>query len=454
MTKVEKNYDRMVNTNVYKLILLLGIPTTISMLITNIYNLADTYFVGTLGESPQAATSVLFTLQCIIQAIAFMLGQGAGTHLSKALATKDTDNANRYVTSSFFIGMVLGFLLMIFGLIFLEPFVKLLGSTNSALKYSKDYGLWILIAAPFMIGSLILNNTIRFEGKAFYAMFGISIGCLLNIFGDYIFINHMDLGIFGAGMSTAISQIISFVILLVMQQKFCTSKLQFKSISKKFITYFEICRAGFPSLIRQGVTAISNGILNTLSKPYGDSAQAAMGIVSRYVNFMLCVGIGIGQGFQPFVAFNYQAKKYKRVIKGMIFTLLFSIGVVSFLAFFGLIIPSQLIKLFQDEKETVRIGVYALKIASIGAIFVPICIVTNMAYQSIRKSEIASFLALLRSGLIFIPLVYILKHYINLKGIQIAMPISNIMAGLLSIPFLLWFIIKTPKVDFIDDLNN
>ena len=128
-------------------------------------------------------------------------------------------------------------------------------------------------------------------------------------------------------------------------------------------------------------------------------------------------------------------------------------GVVSILAICGLIIPKTLIRLFQDESETVRIGSYALRSASIGVIFVPICITTNMAYQSVRKSEIASFLALLRSGLIFIPLVYILKHYINLKGIQIAMPISNTLAGILSIPFLLWFIIKTPKIDYNEDLS-
>ncbi|MCR5350417.1 MAG: MATE family efflux transporter [Acholeplasmatales bacterium] len=448
MTKVEKNYNRMVNTNVYKLIILLGIPTTISMLITNIYNLADTYFVGTLGESPQAATAVLFTLQCIIQAFAFMLGQGAGTHLSKSLANKDTKQANSYVTSAFFIGFLVGLLLMMFGLIFLEPFVKLLGSTDSALKYSKEYGLWILIAAPFMIGSLILNNSIRFEGKAFYAMFGISAGGLLNIFGDYIFINVMDLGIFGAGMSTGISQIISFIILIIMQQKFCTARLNLKDISRSIKTYFEICRAGFPSLIRQGLTAVSNGILNMVCKPYGDSAQAAMGIVSRYVNFALCIGIGIGQGFQPFVAFNYQAKKYKRVIKGLLFTFIVSVGSVFLLAILGMSIPKQLIRIFQDEKETIRIGSKALVWASIGVIFVPMCTTTNMLYQSIRKSEIASLLALLRSGLVFIPLVYILKYYYGLGGIKVSMPISNICAGLFSIPFLVFYVVKSEKIDY------
>ena len=183
MNQADKYYQKMTKTPVVKLVIMLGIPTTISMLITNIYNLVDTYFVGTLGESPQAAVGVLFTLQCIIQAIAFMLGHGSGTYVSKSLAEKDIDNASKYVSSAFFLGAVVSILLSIFGLIFLEPFVKLLGSTDTILPYAKDYGLWVLLACPFITCSFVLNNNLRYEGKASYAMIGLVAGGIINIFG-------------------------------------------------------------------------------------------------------------------------------------------------------------------------------------------------------------------------------------------------------------------------------
>ena len=214
MTAADKHYEKMTKIPVARLILRLGIPTTVSMLITNVYNLADTYFVGMLGESQQAATGILFTLQCIIQAVAFMLGHGSGTFVSKALADKDTKEATRYVSSAFFVGAASGILLSVFGLIFLTPFMRLLGSTDTILPYARDYGMWVLISCPFMICSLVLNNNLRYEGKAFYAMFGLTAGGILNIFGDWLLIRKLNLGVYGAGLSTAVSQMVSFMILL------------------------------------------------------------------------------------------------------------------------------------------------------------------------------------------------------------------------------------------------
>ncbi|MCR5114047.1 MAG: MATE family efflux transporter [Acholeplasmatales bacterium] len=445
MDKAAANHKKMTETPVGKLILMLGIPTTISMLITNIYNLADTYFVGTISIEAQAATSVLFTLQCIIQAVSFMFGQGAGTHVAKSLADNDTKKASEYTATAFYLGIVLGIILLTFGLIFLGPFVEMLGSSKNALADSKEYGMWILLSAPFLIGSIVLNNVLRFEGKAMFSMIGLVTGGLLNIFGDYVFIMIMGMGTRGAGLSTAISQVISFAILLILFIKYCQSKLHPKYIARELKTYFQICRAGFPSLIRQGLTAISNGILNNLCKPYDDAAVAAMGIVNRYSNFILCVGIGIGQGFQPVAAYNYRIKKYNRVKKGLIFTTVCSTIAVAVLAVFGLIIPDKLVYLFNSNEAVINAGTKAMRYMSIGIIFVPICVSTNMLYQSTRQAEIASFLALLRSGLVFIPLILILEPAIGFLAIEISMPISHIAAGIISLPFLLYFIYKTPN---------
>lgn len=447
MTNAEAHYKKMTETPVSRLIIKLGIPTTISMLITNIYNLADTYFVGGLGESQQAATGVLFTLQCIIQAIAFMLGHGSGTYVSKALADKDIKEATKYVSTSFFVGAFAGTLLTIIGLVFLTPFMYFLGSTDTILPYAKDYGMWVLISCPFMVCSLILNNNLRYEGKAIFAMVGLTTGGILNIVGDYILIEILNMGVYGAGLSTAISQIISFVILLVLYLKMAQSTISFKAISKRAIDYLSIFRVGLPSLIRQGLTSISNGLLNNLAKVYGDAAIAAMSVVNRFSSFVMCVGLGIGQGFQPVASFNYQAKEYTRVKKGLVFTLCFGMCFVGILSVLGFIFAEQIVWVFQKSEDVINIGYFALRMASIGVLFMPISVSVNMLYQSIRKASIASFLALLRSGLVFIPILVILVHFFGLTGIQISQPIADIISSLICVPFVLHFLFKTPNTE-------
>ena len=309
MTNADQHYIKMTQTPVAKLILKLGIPTTISMLITNIYNMADTYFVGTQGESAQAATGVLFTVQAVMQGIAFMLGHGGGTFIARSLADKNTGEASKYISTSFFTGGLCGLVIMALGLSFLEPLVLFLGSTRTILPHAMDYGLWILLAAPFIICSFVLNNGLRYEGKAFYAMFGLTAGGILNIFGDYLLVMKLGMGVYGAGLATAVSQVVSFGILLFMYGKMAQSSISLHYVSRKFRDYLDICRVGLPSLIRQGLTSVTVGVLNNVTKPFGDAAIAAMSVVNRYSNFLMCVGLGMGQGFQPVASFNYQARK-------------------------------------------------------------------------------------------------------------------------------------------------
>ena len=454
MEKSEAYYNKMKYTPILKLLVMLAIPTTISMLITNLYNAVDTYFVGTLGDSPQAATGILFTLQCIIQAFAFMLGHGSGTYVAKKLADKDIHGASVYVSTAFFNGLIVGTILLIFGTVFINPFMVLLGSSDTVLPYAREYGLWVLISAPFLIASLILNNNLRYEGKAFYSMIGLVTGALLNILGDYIFINIMNLGVFGAGMSTGISQIISFIILLVLYIKNAQGKISIKLFSIDIMVHFNIFRGGLPSLIRQGLTSVSNGILNNLVRPFGDSAVAAISIVNRYSNLIMCTGLGIGQGFQPIAAFNYGVKDYSRVKKGIYVTLILSIIIVFSLSIFGLFIPDKIVWLFQKNQKVINIGGPALRYASIGVIFLPISVTANMLFQSIRKNFIASILATLRSGAILIPTLLIFSFTdLGFTGIALAQPISDIIASTISIPFIILFIIKTPN-NGNDDKNN
>ena len=435
----------MTKTPVSRLIVTLGIPTTVSMMITSIYNLADTYFVGELGESPQAATGILVTLQAIIQAVAFMLGHGSGTFVAKALADKNPREATTYVSTAFFTGLSAGTLLMAVGLMCLTPFMRLLGSTETILPYARDYGMWVLLSCPFMIGSLVLNNCLRYEGMAFYSMIGLTAGGVLNIFGDWLLIRVLHMGVFGAGMSTAVSQTISFIILLVLYLKKAQSTLSIRAVSRHAAVYLSIIRVGFPSLIRQGLSSLSSGLLNNLTKPFGDAAIAAMSVVNRYSMLIMCVGLGIGQGFQPVASFNHQAKEYTRVKKGLVFTTLFGLALVGVLSLFGLFWAEPIVRLFQKSERVVEIGSFALRAASIGSLFLPLSMPVNMLYQSIRQAGVASFLSLLRSGMLLIPALLIGSYFWGLTGIQIAQPLADALTGLISIPFILHFLYRTPN---------
>ena len=444
MNTADRYYEKMTKTPVSALIIRLGIPTTISMLITGIYNLADTYFVGTLGESAQAATGILFTLQCIIQAVAFMLGHGSGTFVSKALADKDTKEATTYVSTAFFTGAVAGTVLTVVGLSILSPFMRLLGSTETILPYARKYGMWVLISCPFMICSLVLNNNLRYEGKAFYAMFGLTTGGILNIFGDWLLIQKLNMGVYGAGLSTAVSQMTSFLILLILYLKMAQSTISIRAVSRKASVYLGILRVGFPSLIRQGLTSISNGLLNNLTKPFGDAAIAAISVVNRFSSLVMCVGLGIGQGFQPVASFNYQAKKYKRVKQGLIFTTVFGFCLVALLSVIGFSFAEPIVRMFQKEASVIEIGTPALRYATVGLLFLPLSVPVNMLYQSIRKAGVASFLSILRSGAVLIPVLLVGVHFLELTGILLAQPVSDCITGLICLPFIIYFLKKTP----------
>ena len=442
MTNADQHYKKMTETPVPKLILNLGIPTTISMLITNIYNMADTYFVGGLGESAQAATGILFTVQAVMQGIAIMMGHGGGTFIARALADKNADEATKYVSSAFFVGGSLGLIISILGLSFLEPLVRFLGSTETIVPHAKDYGMWILMAAPFIICSLILNNALRYEGKAFYAMFGLTTGGILNIFGDYFLVRVCGLGVYGAGLATAASQVVSFSILLFMYLKMAQSTIRLKAVSKDIRVYLTICRVGFPSLIRQGLSSITNGLLNNLTKPFGDAAIAAMSVVSRYSNFLMCVGLGMGQGFQPVASFNYQAKRVDRVKKGLLFTTAFGLVFIGAMSAISIIFAEPIISIFQKHPEVIAIGSKALRFTAIGMMFMPFSVPVNMLYQSIQQPTISSSLSLIRSGMVTIPMLLFAVPLLGLLGIQIAQPTADMLAGLISIPFIIRFIRK------------
>lgn len=436
-------YKKMTETPIPKLVVGLGIPTTISMLVTNIYNMADTYFVGTLGTSASGAVGIVFGYMALIQAIGFMFGQGSGSVISRALGAKDEETANIYASTGFFCSLITGVILAIISVLFMNPILRALGSTETILPFARDYIGMIILACPFIMSSFVLNNILRFQGKAVLAMVGLVTGGVLNIFGDWLLISVFELEILGAGISTAASQVVSFVILLSMFLKKKTQvKLSIKYVRFKPEILWTIFTTGFPSFIRQGLTSISTMVLNNLAGSYNDAAVAAMSIVNRLNFFMFAVGLGIGQGFQPVCGFNYGAKKFDRVKEAFKFTLFISEIMLGVMAIIGLILSPMLVGLFRDDPLVIEIGTPALRYACVALFFQPLTVMANMTFQSTGNRGLAAFSSMLRNGMYFIPLLLILEPILGITGIQLAQPIADVLAFFTVLPFVYRFIKK------------
>ena len=445
MTDKEKKaadlqYKKMTETPVNRLVFSLSIPTVISMLITMIYNMADTYFVSKISVSASGATGIVFGLMSIFQAFGFLYGQGAGSIISRLLGKKDVENARRFCSSAFFSSLIFGVTASVACTLFLERLMLALGSTQTILPYAKAYGIYILIAGPALTTSCVMNNILRYEGAARLAMMGLTIGGLLNIALDPLLIFVFDMGISGAGLATCISQYISMVILLFMfLKKKCQCRIKFRYFSPSIKTAWEIVATGFPSFIRNGLNSISTMVLNMMSAPYGDECIAAMSISNRWAMVIFSVCVGIGQGFQPVSAFNFGAGKYDRVRKGMNFLWVYGTAVVTVLAGLSFAFAPQIVSLFRSDEQVVQIGTQVLRYMCIALVLLPTALTANMTFQSVGKKGRALLLASCQNGRFFIPLVLLLPRMFGLVGLEISQPVAYISAALVSVPFLVAF---------------
>lgn len=448
MDEANKQYHIMTETPVGPLIVRLSIPTTISMLITNIYNTVDTYFVSSISTSAAGAVGIVFGLMAVLQAFGFMFGHGAGSHISRALGERDRHKARVYAATSFYASVIIGVVIGLMGIVLMKPFMYLLGSTDTIYPYAKTYAFFILLGAPAMTSSCVMNNILRYEGRASAAMIGLTLGSVLNILGDYLLMRIMHLGMVGAGLSTCLTQYISaFVLLYMFKGDQTQSKFYLRDVSFSTVL-LGVMMVGFPSLCRQGLNSIAAMVLNTQAKIFGgDAAIAAMSIVGRINMLIFSVCIGIGQGLQPVAAFNYGAMKFQRLREAVMFTLKFSLAVLVILSGIGFVFAHPAVALFRNETAVLAIGVPALRYQCIALCFMPINTCINMLYQSIGKGGIATFLATLRNGFGFIPLAFILPSFLGLTGLELAQPIADLMCCILAIPFLVYFLRKYPPTD-------
>ena len=443
-----EQFRKMTETPIPKLILSLAAPTILSMLITSIYNLADTFFVGQISTSASGAVGIVSSLMAIIQALGFMLGHGSGSIISRSLGSQNTDAATRFASTSFFTALVFGGIITAAGLLTLPDFMMLLGSTETILPHACAYARYILLAAPIMMSSLVMNNILRYEGKASFAMIGLVTGGLLNIALDPLFIFGLGMGTAGAGLATALSQTISFCILLSMFLRGKTvSQFRLSAVTREARDFGRILLGGAPSFGRQGLNSIGGMLLNLAARSYGDAAVAGMSIVSRIFMFIISVAIGVGQGLQPVASFNYGARKYRRVRQAAIFTIEAAFCMLVVLVGLCWVNGDVLIRLFRDDPAVTAVALPAFHYQCLAMLLHPIIVVANMTFQSVGASGRATFLACCRQGVFFIPLILILPRTHGLFGVEICQPIADVLTFLVSLPFLIAFLQQLGRMD-------
>jgi putative MATE family efflux protein len=447
MDKHQIQFKKMTETPIPKLVMTLAVPMIISMLATSIYNLADTFFVSQLGTSASGAVGVVFALMAVIQAVGFMLGMGSGAQVSRLLGQKKNEQANIVAINGLAASLIFGIIIMLVGIKYNAPILRLLGSTETILPYAEAYAEYIFYAAPFMAGSFLLNNILRAQGKASFAMIGITVGGILNIGLDPLLIFVFDMGTGGAALATAISQTISFFVLLVpFLRKKTEVKLSLQYLSIKPIILLRIMKNGLPSFIRQGFASAATVLLNRQASQYGDPAVAGMAIVLKIVMFIFVITLGFGQGYQPVVGYNYGAKIYDRVKEAFTFTLKAGIAIMAFFAAIGFVTAPYIIKFFiPDDPAVIEIGAVAFRAQCIAMLFMPFSTIANMTFQSIGKSWTATILSSLRQGIFFLPLIIFLPRYIGLAGVQYAQAISDFLTFLVCIPFVSVFFNRLKK---------
>lgn len=442
----QTKFTRMTTEPVERLVCRLAVPTIISMLVTALYNIADTFFVGKVGTAATAGVGLIFPIMTVIQAFGFFFGQGSGNFISRALGAQENDEAETMASTGNLCSLFFGFLLLAIGLIFKDGVLRLLGAapgkvSDDTIRYASDYMCIILLGAPFMCMSCVLNNQLRFQGNAVFSMVGLVAGAALNCVLDPLFIFAFDMEVAGAALATIISQIISCMLLYIGTLRSDSLKIKLRNFKPNGYYLKNIAIGGAPSLFRQGLASVATLCLNTaagsaVSPEMADAAIAAFSVVGKITMFGFSALLGFGQGFQPICGFNYGAKKYDRVRKAYVFCLKVGLAFLLAVSCAGFLLAEQLVSLFRDDPNVIAFGKIALRCQCCTFVLMAVVTCTNMLYQNIGRVVGATLLAVARQGLMFIPTVLILPHVFSesIWGVYLAQPAADLFAFMLAVP--------------------
>ncbi|MBQ8375248.1 MAG: MATE family efflux transporter [Clostridia bacterium] len=451
----KEQFEKMTKTPIPKLIISLGIPTMLNMMVTSLYNMADTLFVSGLGDQATGAVSVVLSLMSIIQAIGFTLGMGAGAIVSTLLGKRKQKEADTVAATAFFSALIIGVVITVFGLLFLPDLMRFFGATEevgvavTTLEYSQIYSTYILIAAPLMCMSYVMNNLLRAQGKAFISMVGLVTGAVINIALDPILIYGANMGMAGAAIATMASQAISFGILLFIFLSGRTiTHFRIGDISRKFSVYGNIIATGFPSFCRQILASLCTVLLNrTIGDLNIDGGLAAFGVVQKVFMLAFSISLGIGQGYQPVLGYNHSAGKFDRVRSAYLFTLIFSMGLMVVFAIACAIFAPALMDVFLEAKGAEEVGVRTLQFQCISMPLLPVNFMAGITYQAVGSKLSATLLSISRQGMFYIPLIFILPTFFGVVGLEILQMTSDILAFAFAVPYTVLFLRSLKKAE-------
>ena len=468
--KAQENHVKMTQTPVPSLILRLSCSTVVSMLAGTTYNIVDMYFVSDLGNSAVAAVGVLFSVLAMIQAVGYTFGMGAGSRISRFLGEQKEKEAGRDALVAVLMSLIAGLILMGVGFLWQKPLVRFLGSTDTIETFALDYGFWILLTAPVMCVSYVLNNVLRAEGMPVWALVGIGSGAVLNAVLDPILVSGLELGIRGAGIATFCGQSVSLIIMLIVMlsgksvigfnkntdimdhlsqnadAKYKPTGMrvkieQIKREDRRGLAVFkqtaiDITRTGIPSFFRQGLVCVATILLNRAARAYGDDVIAAISVSNKVFAILFAVMVGYGQGFAPVAGYNYGAKKNDRVRKAIIFTILSQVIASAVTGILVWIFASSIISLF-GENAALELGVLSLRMHAVSLPFMAVCLVSGMLFQAIGEIGKAILISSTRQGIFFLPLIWLLPMCFQETGVALTQGISDVLSGVFSLPFIL-----------------
>lgn len=457
--KAQENHVKMTQTPVPSLILRLSCSTVVSMLAGTTYNIVDMYFVSDLGTSAVAAVGILFSVLAMIQAVGYTFGMGAGSRISRFLGEQKEKKAGRDASAAVLMALMAGLILMAAGFLWQKPLIDFLGSTDTIEIYALDYGFWILLTAPVMCVSYVLNNVLRAEGMPVWALVGIGSGAVLNAVLDPILVSGLELGIRGAGIATFCGQSVSLAIMLIVMlsgksviglnkadsnYKPAGIRVKIEKIKREGKQRFQafrqtaidITRTGIPSFFRQGLVCVATILLNRAAREYGDDVVAAISVSNKVFAILFAVMVGYGQGFAPVAGYNYGAKKNDRVRKAIIFTILSQVIASAVTGVLVWIFASSIISLF-GENAALELGVLSLRMHAVSLPFMAVCLVSGMLFQAIGEIGKAILISSTRQGIFFLPLIWLLPMYFQENGVAVTQGISDILSGIFSLPFIL-----------------
>lgn len=436
MDKTENSkFNRMTTRPIPGLICTLAVPTIISMLVTALYNIADTFFVGQVGTEATAGVGLVFPVMAIIQAFGFFCGQGSGNYLSRLLGGGKKTEANEVAITGFLMALLIGLLIAGLGNLEAERIADWIGATDSSRADTVAYLRIILMGAPFMTCQFVINNQLRFQGSAMVAMIGLMCGAVINIILDPVLIFGFGLGIRGAALATVAGQGISFAALLIGSSRGENIHLSLSNARWNPGYILQIANGGLPSLVRQGLAAVSTLLLNNAARTWGgDPAIAGMSVTSRALMLLVSALIGFGQGYQPVCSYNYGAGLYGRVKEGFRFCVKYGTILMTAAGAICLLWAAPIVRFFRNDPEVVAVGSVALRWQAAVLPLLAFSILTNMMLQATGKGIKSSITSSARNGIFFIPLILTLPRFFGLLGVEMTQAWADILTFLLCVP--------------------